>query len=459
MIVSSRCTLYLFEDTTMIRITQSRAVPQLVALQKSLFNCRHKSHGATENHSCKLLIVGGGSAGCSIAAKFASKLGRGKVVILEPSDVHYYQPLFTLVGGGVSSVERTVRPMGSVLPKDATWVKDEAVSFTPEENLVKTKNGSCIKYDMLVLALGLQLNFNKVEGLLEALETPKSGVVSNYSPKYCSNTFQELQAFSKGNAVFTCPSTPIKCGGAPQKAAYLSEHYMRKTGKRKDANIIYRTGAGVYFPSPHYEKVLYKVAASRGIDVAIKEDLIKVNPKQKTAIFENVDSKKQTTIEYSFLHATPPQGPPSVLAKCKDLTDSAGWVNVNKETLQHVKYSNVFSLGDCSNLPTSKTGAAVAGQLGILSKNLLSALEGKPLQAKYSGYTSCPLVTGYGSLILAEFDYDKNPVETLPFDQRKESRINYELKKHVMPAIYWTLMLRGFWDGPGKLRSISNPLG
>ncbi|KAK3928648.1 Sulfide:quinone oxidoreductase, mitochondrial [Frankliniella fusca] len=443
----------------MIRITKSRAIPELSALQRSLLGFRQKSHGASENHSCQLLIVGGGAAGCSLGAKFASKLGRGKVTILEPSDVHYYQPLFTLVGGGVSTVENTVRSMGSVLPKDATWVKDEAVLFSPEENLVKTKNGSCIKYDMLVMALGLQLNFEKVEGLLEALETPNSGVVSNYSPKYCSNTFKELQTFSKGNAVFTCPSTPIKCGGAPQKAAYLSEHYMRKSGKRKGANFIYRTGAGVFFPSPHYEKVLYKVAENRGIDVALKEDLIRVNAKEKVAFFENVDTKKQTTIEFSFLHAVPPQGPPSVLAQCKDLTDAAGWVNVNKETLQHVKYSNIFSIGDCSNLPTSKTGAAVAGQLGILSQNLSNALEGKPLQAKYSGYTSCPLVTGYGSLILAEFDYDKKPVETLPFDQRKESRVNYELKRLVMPAIYWTLMLRGMWDGPGKLRSISNPLG
>ncbi|XP_034257013.1 sulfide:quinone oxidoreductase, mitochondrial isoform X2 [Thrips palmi] len=443
----------------MLRTAVRKSSSQLCAVPKPIQECRYQSHSpvGNQNQSCQLLIVGGGSAGCSLAAKFASKLGRGKVVILDPADVHYYQPLFTLVGGGVCSLESTVKPMGSVLPKDALWIKDEAVSFSPTENVVRTKNGSSIKYDMLVLSLGLQLNFDKVEGLLKALETPGSGVATNYSPKYVSKTFKELELFSKGNAVFTCPSTPIKCGGAPQKAAYLSEHLLRKAGKRKDANFLYRTGAAVYFPSPHYEKVLFKVAEKRGIDVALKEDLVKVDHLNKTATFVNMDSKKQSTLEFSFLHVTPPQGPPSVLAQTKDLADAAGWVNVNKETLQHVKFSNIFSFGDCSSLPTSKTGAAIAGQLGIIARNLSNALSGKPLESKYNGYTSCPLVTGYGSLILAEFDYDKKPVETLPFDQRKESRINYELKKHVMPAIYWNLMLKGMWDGPGIIRRITNP--
>lgn len=441
----------------MLRVPACRAAPQLARVPQCLMGLHHQRQMSTENKSCQLLIVGGGSAGCSLAAKFATKLGPGKVIVLDPAEVHYYQPLFTLVGGGVCSVDSTARPMASVLPKDAFWIKDEAVSFAPSDNTVRTKNGSSIKYDMLVLSLGLQLNYNKVDGLLDALQTSGSGVASNYSPKFVNNTFRELQSFSKGNAIFTCPSTPIKCGGAPQKAAYLSEHYMRKAGKRGDAKFIYRTGAGVYFPSPHYEKVLYKVAESRGIDVALKEDLKKVDHIKKTVTFENTDSKKLTTLEYSFVHVTPPQGPPSVLAQCKDLVDAAGWVNVNKETLQHVKFSNVFSLGDCSNLPTSKTGAAVAGQLGILSKNLSSFMKGEPLQAKYTGYTSCPLVTGYSSLILAEFDYDKNPVETLPFDQRKESRLNYALKRHAMPAIYWTLMLRGLWNGPGTIRRITNP--
>ncbi|KAJ1519394.1 hypothetical protein ONE63_004686 [Megalurothrips usitatus] len=441
----------------MLRASAGRAAPQLSVVPRYTCGHRHRSQVTGENQSCQLLIVGGGAAGCSLAAKFAPKLGPNKVMVLDPADVHYYQPLFTLVGGGVCSVDSTVRPMASVLPKDAVWVKDQAVSFSPSDNVVRTKNGCSIKYDMLVLALGIQLNFSKVEGLLEALNTPGSGVASNYSPKYVPKTFQELQSFSKGNAIFTCPSTPIKCGGAPQKAAYLSEHFLRKSGKRKDAKFIYRTGAGVYFPSPYYEKVLYKVAENRGIDVALKEELVKVDHVGKKAIFENVDSKKQTAFEYSFIHVTPPQSAPSVLAECKDLVDAGGWVNVNKETMQHVKFSNIFSLGDCSNLPTSKTGAAIAGQLGVISKNLSSALKGEALQSTYNGYTSCPLVTGYNSLILAEFDYDKNPVETTPFDQRKESRINYEMKRLTLPAIYWNLMLKGLWDGPGKMRRFLNP--
>ncbi|XP_039297553.1 sulfide:quinone oxidoreductase, mitochondrial isoform X2 [Nilaparvata lugens] len=387
-------------------------------LRNYAFYSIHHTHVPTRLN-CELLVLGGGAGGCSVASKFASKLDKNHVIIVEPSDVHYYQPMLTLVGGGIKKVSDAARPMRNILPAGAHWVKDS------------------------------------VEGLQEALANPDSGVSSNYSPQFAGRTFENLKKFDKGNAIFTFPNTPVKCAGAPQKACYISEDYLQKHGKRESANVMYKTSLPVIFGVKHYADALNELCKRRNIDVGLRQELIEIDVGKKEAIFCNLDKKDDTfEIPYTMLHVTPPMSAPESLRNDKILSDSTGFLNVDKLTLQHPKFPNIFGIGDCTNLPTSKTAAAVAAQSKVVFNNITHVMRGEEPKATYDGYTSCPLVTGYGSCILAEFDYNAQPLETFPIDQRKESALMYYLKKDVMPSLYWFGLLKGIWNGPEHFRKL-----
>ncbi|CAL8107463.1 unnamed protein product [Orchesella dallaii] len=412
------------------------------------------------NRRFKLVVIGGGAGGCSIAAKFAKTIGPKSIAVIEPSDVHYYQPMWTLVGGGMKSLADSGRPMSSVLPSSIEWVKDQATEIKPSKHTVVVGTGSSkqeIQYDYLVIAVGIQLQYEKIKGLPQAFNSP--GVCSNYSSLYVNKTLQALKDFNKGNAVFTFPNTPVKCAGAPQKILYIADQFLRKNGKRDNAKLIYNTSLGVLFGVKHYADSLWNVVKSRDISVNLRRNLVEVNARNKTAIFEDLDNAgKLETVSYEMLHVTPPMGAYDLIKKnSEDIPDAAGFVDVNKGTLQHVRHPNVFAIGDCANLPTAKTAAAVAGENGILFRNLTNVMNGKEPELIYDGYTSCPLVTGYDKCILAEFDYNGQPLETFPIDQSKERRSMFLMKKDVMPEIYWNLMLKGNWNGPAPFRKLFAP--
>lgn len=413
------------------------------------------SNMVNENHKCKVLVVGGGSGGCAVAAKLSNKLGQGKVIVLEPAERHYYQPMFTLIGGGMKTVKDSFRPMGKVLPTLATWVKDAAVKFEPENNTVYTEKGDKIEYDLLLVAVGLQLNYGDVPGLVEALSIPNGKVCSNYSPKYVSRTFEALQRFKSGNAIFTYPNSPVKCPGAPQKVMYIGEHYLQKTKKRQNANVIYNTSLAVLFGVKHYADQLWKIVEKRDIKVNLRTNLVEVFPEKNQAVFQNLDNPEQKfTTDYELLHATPPMSTPDALRNCKSLVTETGFVDVSKDTLQHVKFDNVFTIGDCSASPNSKTAASVAAQSQVVYKNMVAVMNGVKPGRVFDGYASCPLVTGYNSCIMAEFDYSLTPLETFPIDQSKERYSMFLMKKDIMPPLYWYLLLNGLWNGPAFARKI-----
>ncbi|KAL1464993.1 hypothetical protein WDU94_004591 [Cyamophila willieti] len=386
-----------------------------------------------------------------MAAKFTSSLGKGQVTIVEPTDTHYYQPMFTLIGGGMKTLSQSRRPMKQVLPSGAEWVKDKIVSFDPDNNRVRTQEGKQIEYEYMIVASGVQMYYERVKGLLEALDDPDSGVSTNYSPHYVEKTLKNLQRFQQGNALYTFPNTPIKCGGAPMKAVLIGDEYLRKHGKRDVAKLTYCTGMGAFFPSPFYAEKIQNILLGRGVELHKNKTLVEVDRAGKEAVFQSGDTTER--IRYDIMHVTPPMGPVPELAT-SPLVDQTGYVTVDKATLQHVKYSNVFAMGDCSNLPTSKTAAAVAAQCKIVYDNLGAVMTHKALPQLYNGYTSCPLVTGYSKCLLAEFDYTLKPLETFPLDQSKERSIMFQLKKEIMPLLYWQLMLRGYWNGPGVFRNM-----
>lgn len=391
----------------------------------------------------QIVVVGGGSAGLTFASSIKSKNSSLDIAIVDPAEKHYYQPLWTLVGAGVFPKEETERNEADFIPSGSTWIKEFVESFDPDNNTIVLKNGSKVSYDVLVVAAGIQINWDKISGLKESVGKGGSGVVSNYSYDTVESTWNSIRALKKGDtAIFTHPSTPIKCGGAPIKITFLTSHYLKKNGLQDSVNVKFiKAGPGI-FAVKKYADSLTKVSDDYGIERAWNTELISIDSDKKEATFKHLETGAETIEKYDMIHVTPPMSAPDFI-KNSPLADSSGWVEVDKFTTQHVRYPNVFSLGDCSNLPTSKTGAAIRKQAPVTVANVLSFLNHKSLEKAYDGYTSCPLVTGYDSLILAEFDYDKQPMESFPFDQSQPRFSMFALKAYGLPRMYWHGMLKG----------------
>jgi len=395
----------------------------------------------TRHH--RIVVAGGGIAGATVSAWLCRKLDDPDVAVIEPSDTNDYQPLWTLVGGGVMPKEKSRRFERDVLPRKSTWVRDAVTQFDPLNNQVVLGDGSRVGYDFLIVAVGIQLNWTAITGMSREL-VGRDGICSNYLYDGCEATWRTLQEFQGGTALFTMPPPPIKCAGAPQKIMYLADDHFRRRGIRDKAKIIYAAGTPGIFSVKAYADSLNKVIARRGIETRYKQKLVEIRPSERKAVFQSTEGEEQTVLDYDMIHITPPQGPPDVV-KSSPLADAGGWVSVDKETLQHQEFPNVFALGDASSLPTSKTGAAIRKQVPVLVHNAMAVMRGDPNSSfkRYNGYTSCPLVTGYGKLILAEFDYDLKPTETFPFDQTKERWSMYQFKRYALPLLYWQGMAKG----------------
>lgn len=390
----------------------------------------------------KVVIVGGGAGGITAAAQLLrqSSTFRNEIAIVDPAEKHYYQPLWTLVGAGEVEREITEREEASVIPDGAAWLKDAITEFHPDENYVLTASGQELHYDFLVVAAGIQIDWGKVKGLKETIG--KNGVVSNYSYEYVNSTWETLRNFKGGTAIFTAPNTPIKCGGAPQKIMYLAEDYFRKAGVRNKSKVVFASGGTIIFGVKKYAETLSKIVRDRDIDTQFYHNLIEIDGEKHEAVFEQLQTKERVTMHYDMIHVVPPMSAPDFI-KTSPLADANGWMDVDKNTLQHTKYSNVFGIGDCTNAPTAKTGAAIRKQAPVVVHNIVAVMNQEPLSPKYNGYSSCPLITGYGRLVLAEFDYNNEPQETFPFNQAQERFSMYLLKKEVLPVVYWDGMLKG----------------
>jgi sulfide:quinone oxidoreductase len=388
----------------------------------------------------QVVIVGGGTAGLTVAAQLRRADPGLAIAVLEPSDKHYYQPLWTLVGAGVFPKEVSERPEARYIPRGVTWIRDAVAEFRPDEGRVLTRGGAAVAYDYLVVAPGIQIDWDRVRGLEEALG--RDGVCSIYSYRHVDYTWQCIRELTGGTAVFTHPNTPIKCGAAPQKIMYLADDQFRRAGVRDRTRIIFGSAMATIFNVPRYTARLEAVVARKGIETRFQHNLVEVRGAAREAVFEHLDTGATVTVPYDLLHVTPPMGPPDVV-RHSPLADQGGWVDVDRHTLRHVRYPNVFGLGDASNLPTSKSAAAVRKQAPVLVRHLLAAVRGGEAADTYDGYTACPITTGYGRVILAEFDYELRPRETFPFDQSKERLSMYLLKKYGLPFMYWHGMLKG----------------
>ena len=417
----------------------------------------------------KILVIGGGNAGLSVASQLLRKRSNLNIGIIDPSEKHYYQPAWTLVGAGIFDINKTVRNEKDVIPKNTTWIKEAVSEFMPNENKVKCRSGAVLTYDYLVVCPGIQLDWNKIKGLEETLG--KNNISSNYSFQYAPYTWEMIENFPGGTAVFTNPTTPIKCGGAPHKIMYLACDYWRKKGILDKCDVHYISGASVIFAVKEYAETLIKVIAKYNIHVHYGANVTAINGKNKTIEFETkeiddnltqklssenvgyysivendgVEELKKVTLNFDLCHAVPPQSAPDFIknSSLRDAQNPLGYVEVNKNALQHTRFSNVFALGDCINAPSSKTGAAIRKQAPVVVENLLAIMDKKTVTALYDGYSACPIPTQYGKLMLAEFDYSNTPKMTFPINQAKPNWAMWILKTKILPWLYWNKILKG----------------
>jgi sulfide:quinone oxidoreductase len=393
----------------------------------------------------RILIVGGGAAGLTAASQLRRARPDLAITILEPAQDHYYQPGWTLVGAGVFSLEQTRRREADLVPAGVEWIQEAAAGFDPSTATVTTASGRQLGYDALVVATGLRLCWEAIEGLGGALG--QGGVCSNYSREHAAYTWETIQAFRGGTALFTCPPMPIKCPGAPQKIAYLADDVIqRDPSLAQRSRVIYATATPGIFGVPTYAAPLREVVARRGIDARYNHVLTAVRPETREAVFtvKEGDASREEVIPYDLLHVTPPMAAPEVVASSPLAAGGpGGFVEVDQYSLQHKRFANVFAIGDVAGMPNSKTAAAVRGQAPVLVANLLDQLEGRPLEARYDGYSCCPLITGYGRTIMAEFNYEQQPVPSFPLDPTQERWSMWVVKKNLLPWLYWNRMLRG----------------
>ncbi|WP_299483570.1 bifunctional protein tyrosine phosphatase family protein/NAD(P)/FAD-dependent oxidoreductase [uncultured Roseibium sp.] len=393
-----------------------------------------------------VVIVGGGAAGISVASSLLSRKPDLEIAIIDPADVHYYQPGWTMVGGGVFDAAHTAKTMGSLIPKGVHWIKSAVAAFEPKDDAVVLDGCRVVKYGRLVVCPGLKLDWHGVEGLVDTLG--KNGVTSNYRYDLAPYTWQLVRETQTGRAVFTQPPMPIKCAGAPQKAMYLSADHWRKTAKLGNIDIQFMNAGGVLFGVKDYVPALMGYVKRYGIALNFFHNLVSIDGPAKRATFEVREADKeprQVNIEFDMIHVTPPQCAPDFI-RVSPLADAGGWVDVDQTTLRHKTHENIWALGDVMNAPNAKTAAAARKQAPVVAENLISDIKGHSATAQYDGYGSCPLTVERGKIVLAEFGYGGTLLPSFPrwlVDGTRPTRTAWLLKERVLPPVYWRAMLRG----------------
>lgn len=395
----------------------------------------------------EVVVVGGGAAGIAVAASLMARQPGLDIAIIDPADMHYYQPGWTMVGGGVFDPRWTARSMASLIPPRVKWIKAAVTAFEPENKSLVLDGCRVVTYGRLIVAPGLALNWDGIEGLAETLG--RNGVTSNYRYDLAPYTWDLVRGLRRGIALFTQPPMPIKCAGAPQKAMYLAADHWRGAGVLKDIDIHFCSAGAALFGVQDYVPALMEYVGRYGISLDFQETLTRIDGPARRAWFTRTGADGTTgTIERRFdmIHVVPPQSAPDVL-RASPLADAAGWMDVDRATLRHTRYPGIYGLGDACNAPNAKTAAAARKQAPIVAHNLLRDMGALPgPDAVYDGYGSCPLTVERGKIVLAEFGYGGKLLPSFPawlIDGRRPSRLAWLLKERMLPWVYWKAMLRG----------------
>lgn len=393
-----------------------------------------------------VVIVGAGAAGISVAASLLSRKPGLDIAIIDPADVHYYQPGWTLVGAGVFTADQTAKDLASLIPSGVTLIKGAVAAFEPASNAVILEGCRVVGYERLVVCPGLKLDWARIPGLVETLG--QNGVTSNYRYDLAPYTWKLVQAMRRGRAIFTQPPMPIKCAGAPQKAMYLSGDAWHRAGVLKDIDIQFMNAGGVLFGVKDYVPALMNYVRKYDATLNFFHNLVRIDGQARTAWFDVAAPDtpvRRVEVAFDMIHVTPPQTAPDFI-RVSPLADAAGWVDVDQATLRHKTHDNIWSLGDVMNAPNAKTAAAARIQAPVVAENIAADIDGRPTCAQYNGYGSCPLTVERGKIVLAEFGYGGKLLPSFPkalIDGTRPSRAAWLLKERILPPVYWRGMLRG----------------
>ncbi len=401
-----------------------------------------KTSTAIEHH--RVVIIGGGNAGLSVAGRLR-RSGVDDVVVVEPRDHHLYQPMFSHIAGGTARAGMAVRPQASVMPRGVRWIRDRVVDVVPEASTVTLASGRRITFDQVVVCPGIQRDWDRVPGLTEAMDSPVGA--SNYEFDLARKASRLLRDVRQGTVVFTQPAGPATCAGAAQKPMYLACDYWRATGVLKHIRVVMLVPDKTVFGIPAIDRELERKIAQYGIELRCETELLEVDAENRTVTIGRAAGVETESIVYDVLHAVPPQSAPDWL-KATSLSapgTPGGFVDVDPRTLRHLRYPNVWSLGDAAATTNSKSGGALREQSLVLSKNLAAAINGDAPSETYSGYSVCPFTVSRSTVVFAEFDDEYSQKPTVPFWKglARERRLTWVLDRHILPWVYWHLILKG----------------
>ena len=408
----------------------------------------HQARAQTVRTSAKIVIIGAGAAGMALANRLVRRLDGAQITMIDPRPNHLYQPGLTLVAAGLKPASYVVSENADWLPGGVTFVADKVSAVDAISKTVSTDGGRTLEYDWLVVAPGLVLDHDAIDGFKLDM-VGENGIGALYAgPEYAARTWTAARRFTEegGTGIFTRPATEMKCAGAPLKHTFLIDDIARRAGNAGKVNMVYAAPQGSLFGVPIVAEKVRMLFEDRGVDTMMNRTLTAIDAGARRATFATETGTED--VDYDYIHVIPPQRAPefvvrSGLAWADKWTDQ-GWVECDMQTLRHLRYPEIFALGDVAGVPKGKTAASVKWQVPVVEDHLIAAIEGREGTQTYNGYTSCPLITRIGSAMLVEFDYKNNLVPSFPgiIAPLEELWISWLMKEVALKATY-NAMLRG----------------
>jgi len=390
----------------------------------------------------RIVVIGGGNAGLSVAGRL-HRAGLADITVIEPRTLHVFAPLQSHIAGGAARASEAARPQADVIPPGVRWLRDEVFTVDADTRRVHLVSGGRVDYDQLVVCAGMRMAWEQVPGLPEAMDAASG--ISNYDYALAAKASTVLRDLRSGTVVFTQPPEPASCGAAAQKPMYLACDWWRAIGVRDDIRVIFVCPDPVPFGIPAIDRELRRKLDEYGIEVRYSRDLRSVDAETQTLTIGRGDASE--TLEYDVLHAVPPQRAPEWIAGSglAASDDPHGFVDVDPETLQHVRHPEIWAVGDAAAVATRRSGGAIRQQAKALVKNLRAALAGRTPTQKYNGYSVVPFTVSRGTVVFAEFDRWGHLQPTVPFWRTlyRERRLSWIADRRVLPWVYWHLILRG----------------
>lgn len=409
-----------------------------------------RAHAASQlKTQAKIVIAGGGAAGLTAASRLAAALDGATITVIDGRKEHWYQPGFTLVASGIKAREYVVSGTGDYVPPGVEWVTDTVAEIDPEGNKVVTTGGRNLPYDFLIVATGLELNYGGIEGM-DTARIGQNGMGSIYhSPAGAAATWAAMSAFADkgGIGLFGRPAGEMKCAGAPLKYTFITDDHLRRRNNRGKAELIYMAQSKSLFGVPIVAEKVRMLFQDRGVKVNHEHVLQSIDLGRRIATYRTPTGTAEQG--YDFINVVPPMRAPEVVRNSplpwtEGPFAADGWMEVDRDTLRHKRFPNVFGVGDIAGVPKGKTAASVKWQVPVAVDHLVAEIAGKTSDEVYNGYTSCPLITRLGQAMLIEFDYKDNLIMSFPgvIAPLEELWISWVMKTMALKPTYLS-MLRG----------------